>query len=191
MDKGFLSAALNCIGGFQFWPEVVAVIGSVIAAWFTAWRTSRSEVLKSFRLKRMETYEDILDLFAKVSKDVGIVFSNEFVAEVAALELRVKSFGSKQVSESFVKAVRNLDNRRIGYLNKDAELESTYMPEIPIYDKDGKLLFVDQRPTIEMDMYEFMLEEEQTKRTPSKCELNELFGPVIDAIRKSSLKAKS
>lgn len=181
---------LTYLGAFKYWPEVIAVLGSVAVAWFTAWRTSRSEILKSFRAKRMETYEEILSLFAKLVQDAQIIFSDEFSAKAATIELKVKTYGSKQVMVEFSKALDELEGRRAGYCEREADLESKYMPTEPVYDDEGALLDYQTHSMVDYSAYEGMLEKEKADRTPSICELDSLFQPTIDAIRRSGLKAK-
>ncbi|MDO4849757.1 MAG: hypothetical protein Q4B45_08315 [Coriobacteriia bacterium] len=181
---------LEWLSCFKYWPETIALLGSIGVAWFTAWRTSRSEILKLFRSKRTEAYEEVLGLFARLIHDGQAIFDAEFSAEAATIELKVKTYGSKIVGAEFSKAYKELINRRNDYVAAEAALESKYMPSERVYDKDGVFLGLRTRPMIDVPEYEELLEREKTARTLSICELNTLFQPTIDAIRDSCLKAK-
>lgn len=185
-----MNSALAWLATFGYWPEVIAFLGSAAVAWFTAWRTSRSEVLKSFRAKRVETYEETLDLYSKLIQDAKFIFTEEFGVKSALLDLRLRAYGSKQAQANYSKVIEDLESRRVGYFEAENGLESRYMPEELIYADDGSPEGVQTHAMIDVQEYEEMLEEEKTRRTPSNRELDGLFNPVIVAIRKSSLRAK-
>lgn len=183
-------SVLTYLGTFKYWPEVMAVLGSVAVAWFTAWRTSRSEVLRSLRTKRMEAYEEVLSLYGKLIQDAQYIFSEEFSAETAMLGLKIRTYGSKQVESSYSEALKELNEQRTKCLEAEIALENKYMPEERFYDDDGTLIVSQTHALIGVQEYEEMVEEEIARWTPDGHRLGELFNPVIKAIRTSSLKAR-
>ena len=78
------------------------VLLSVTTAWITATITSHSELIKSYREKRGEVYNELFKLLDAFRKDSAIALDDDFYSEMMELSNRIHVYGSKKVLSSLV-----------------------------------------------------------------------------------------
>ena len=175
---------------FPYWSELITAVVSFVVAWFTAWHTSRNEILKDFRVKRIETYDEVIDFIDGLMVTPANIFAPEHPQSAAKVALHVKAYGSREVDSTLKKFLDELEDRRNSFLQDEALLTSKYMPEEEVFDEDGSPLGFQVHPFMEVPEFEQRIEDKKSEHTPSARELDELVAPVLCAIRKSSKSAK-
>lgn len=172
---------------FPFLPEIF----SILCAWFVAWRTSRNEVLKGFRGKRIETYDEVIIFFNLLILNPENLFKPEFSLSATLIKLHIKAYGSNDAARAFDSVIEELDRIRQEWFDLKNNLTAKYMPDEPIYDDEEVFLGMQTRAQIEISDFDNLIETEMQKYIPSNEEMEVLIKPVITEIRKSSLKAKN
>lgn len=168
---------------------ILTAVGSFLIAWFTAWRTSRSEVLKTYRQKRIEAYDEIASFIDDLRTNPRLLFDQEFPTRRIRLENHLRTYGSRKVKETLGQLLEELGSRRIAHASEEADLKRKYMPEESCYDGD-ELLGYATHPIIDPCEYDSMLEELERRWIIGDRELLSLAEPVFDAMRESMMKAK-
>lgn len=114
MDLSFdLSFVLACINSFPYWPELITPFGSLTLALATSKLTARSEVLKAYREKRVETYDELISFLDAFRENPDWALCPDFYSKSLVLSNHARVYGSKGVQD----AMRTM----LTSLNKDYE----------------------------------------------------------------------
>ena len=163
------------------------VLVSVTTAWITATITSHSELIKSYREKRGEVYNELFKLLDAFRKDSAIALDDDFYSEMMELSNRIHVYGSKKVLSSLVQMLNKLRKRRNQYNQVIAEIESKHLHFDEGYDEaTGEMRYCEWMDC-DPDEIDSLYDEEKRKMVPTSREAKELVEPVLDALRKSEL----
>lgn len=160
---------------------------SVMTAWITAIITSHRELIRSYREKRGEVYNELFKMLDAFRKDSAIALDDDFYSEMMELSNRIHVYGSKKVLSSLVQMLNKLRKRRNQYNQVIAGIESKHLYLGEEYDEaTGEMQYcecMDCGP----DEIDSLYDEEKRRMMLAPREAKELIEPVLDALRKSEL----
>lgn len=181
MDFGF---ALDCINGFPYWPELITLFGSLALALVTSKLTAKSEVLKAYREKRVETYDELISFLDAFREKPDWALCPDFYSKSLVLSNHARVYGSKGVQDAMRTMLTSLNKDYESYKSASKQLHDKHFYVVS-YQPD------DERPpelleqVDDLDAYE---EEARTLRNSYRKNEREAFHlvqPVLQAIRDS------
>lgn len=164
-----------------------AVLLPVMTAWITAKITSHSELIRSYREKRGEVYNELFELLDAFRKDSAVALDDDFYSEMMELSNRIHVYGSMKVLSSLVQMLNKLRKRRNQYNQVIAEIESKHLYLAEEYDEATGEVQYCECMDCDPDEIDSLYDEEKRKMMPTPREAKEMAEPVLDALRKSEL----
>ena len=163
------------------------VLVSVMTAWITAKITSHRELIRSYREKRGEVYNELFKMLDAFRRDSAIALDDDFYSEMMKLSNRVHVYGSKKVLSSLVQMLNKLRKRRNQYNQVITEIESKHLYLGEEYDEATDRMQYCECMDCDPDEIDSLYDEAKRKMMPAPREAKELVEPVLDALRKSEL----
>ena len=177
MDFSF---ALDCINGFPYWPELITLFSSLALALVTSKLAARSEVLKAYREKRVETYDELISFLDAFRENPDWALCADFYSKSLVLSNHVRIYGSKGVLEAMKTMLTSLNKDYESYKHDSKELHNKHFYTISNQpDDEHPPEYIEQ--VDDLDAYE----EEAGSYRKNEREAFKLVRPVLQAIRDS------
>lgn len=179
-----LSFALDYINSFHYWPELITLFGSLVLALFTSKLTARSEVLKAYREKRVETYDELISFLDAFRENPDWALCADFYSKSLVLSNHVNIYGSKSVLEAMKTMLTSLNKDYESYKHDSKELHKKHFYTISNQpDDEQPPEYVEQ--VDDLDAYEEEASKLRGSYRKNEREAFKLVQPVLQAIRDS------
>lgn len=133
MDLSFdLSFVLACINSFPYWPELITLFGSLTLALATSKLTARSEVLKAYREKRVETYDELISFLDAFRENPDWALCPDFYSKSLVLSNHARVYGSKGVQDAMRTMLTSLNKDYESYKRDLKDLHDKHFVPFPI-----------------------------------------------------------
>lgn len=181
MDFGF---ALDCINSFHYWPELITLFGSLALALFTSKLTARSEVLKAYREKRVETYDELISFLDAFRENPDWALCPDFYSKSLVLSNHARVYGSKGVQDAMRTMLTSLNKDYESYKRDLKDLHDKHFYTISNQPDDERSPeYADQVDNL--NAYENETSKLRGSYRKNEREAFTLVQPVLQAIRDS------
>lgn len=187
MNDGQMDALIRLAS--QALEPALTIVGSFLIAWFTAWCTSRREVLKTYRQKRAAVYDDLLAFLDSYRGNPDLALEEDFYSRSLILSNHLRVYGSKAVLSSMQVMTESLRGDYVSYRAALDELRGEHTRVIPYQpDPDQAPDYVEQidNPVV-LEQLEDKLRHQYRK---SKSEAFDLINPVLHSIQESAYSGR-
>lgn len=187
MDYPWLQELSKYVG--QAFVAAITFVGSILVAWFTAWRTSRSEVLKTYRQKRIAIYDDLLAFLDSFRRNPDLALDEEFYSQSLVLSNHLRVYGSKAVVSAIKAMTESLYSDYYSYQGALNQLYVEHTRRIP-YQSDPEQApdYVEQIDDPEtLDQLE---DELRNRYRKTQSEAFDLINPVLQSIQESAYSGR-
>lgn len=179
-----INKVLDWIKSFPYWPELITLFGSFAVALFTSKLTARSEVLKAYREKRVETYDELISFLDAFRENPDWALCPDFYSKSLVLSNHVRIYGSKDVLEAMKTMLTSLNKDYKSYKRDFKDLHDKHFYTISYQpDDEHSPEYADQPDDLDA------CENEESKLRGSyrknEREAFNLVQPVLQAIRDS------
>ncbi len=182
MDSSF---ALDCINSFPYWPELITLFGSLALALFTSKLTARSEVLKAYREKRVETYDELISFLDAFRENPDWALCPDFYSKSLVLSNHARVYGSKGVQDAMRTMLTSLNKDYESYKRASEQLYERHLFAI-FHQPDAEHFSACADQVDDLDAH-YKEEERKLRNSYRKNEREafKLVQPVLQAIRDS------
>lgn len=185
MFKDFVSSFINRLFQFPYWKELITFVASVAMSVVSSKIAAKSELLKTYREKRVATYDELIYFLDSFRQDPELALKDEFYCQSLAMSNHARVYGAPSV----VKAMRTMMDslhrdyesykRASGELYKSHAYVSMYRPD----DEEEPSEYSEQLD--DPDSYACQEDELKKRYLKTEGEAFELAKPVLDAIHDS------
>ena len=188
MDFSF---ALDCMNGFPYWPELITLFGSLALALVTSKLTARSEVLKAYREKRVETYDELISFLDAFRENPDWALCPDFYSKSLVLSNHVRVYGSKGVQDAMRAMLTSLNKDYESYKSASIDLYEKHLYAISHQpDVEHSSVCADQEEDDLDGQYEDMERNLRKSYRKNEREAFKLVRPVLQAIRDSAYSGR-
>lgn len=120
------SLLLDFIDRFSYWPELITLLGSLALTLATSRLTARSEVLKAYRDKRVETYDELIMFLDAFRENPDSALCPEFYSKSLALSNHVRVYGPKRVLDAMKTSLTSLSKDYRSYKSASEQLYAKF-----------------------------------------------------------------
>lgn len=162
-----------------------SIVVPALVAWLTAKITSRSEVIKAYRDKRAEVYDEVLNVLDKFRVDPSVSLDESFSFELMRLSNRVRVYGSKGVLSALKEFANSINKYRIDYGNRINEIDRKYVRDESFFDEETGEYCESTLGVCSGEELDRLYAKAKDRFTPSPKEALVLVKPVLDELKKS------
>lgn len=176
---------LACINGFPYWPELITLFSSLALALVTSKLAARSEVLKAYREKRVEAYDELISFLDAFRENPDWALCSDFYSKSLVLSNHVRVYGSKGVQDAMRTMLTSLNKDYESYKSASMDLYDKYLFAI-LHQPDAEHSSACADQVDDLDVH--YKEEERKLRNSyrkNEREVLNLVLPVLQAIRDS------
>ncbi len=181
----FIGSFINCLFQFPYWKELITFVVSVATSVVSSKMAAKSELLKTYREKRVATYDDLIYFLDSFRQDPGLALKDDFYCRSLAMSNHARVYGAPSVVKAMRTMMDSLNRDYESYKRDSDELYknhayiSAYWPdsaeEPPEYSEQLD----------DFDSYERQEDKLRKRYLKTEGEAFELAKPVLDAIHDS------
>ncbi len=189
MNNDLMQIASELISGFPYWSEIITLTASLILAIVSSKLTANSEVLKTYREKRIVVYDELIAFLDSFRQNPELALNADFYSRLLVLSNHVRVYGSRSVVSAMQTMAESLNKDYASYICAYNELleEHTYVVCCQP-DDDRAPDYMEQR--YDQEALEYREGELRKRYQKTGGEAYQLVKPVLEAIRKSACSGR-